>query len=183
MIQIIYTTYVCTYVCMYVCMYACMYVRTYVCMYALPVEIITVTGHLRINWPGLSDQNMFASDIKDRSKDIGRCISHCLYMSPTVYPIKTLHLVARRYYMVPTQGGVSFPLECGLFYCLLLLPGIMSDQNNDVSSTSTFVRSLINSYNLHCTTVYTYMCIRLAPITVTNNTSVNVCIYVFMIIL
>ena len=39
----------------------------------------------------LSDQNMFAS------------------------PIKTLHLVARRYYMVPTQGGVSFPLECGLF--------------------------------------------------------------------
>ena len=30
--------------------------------------------------------------------------------------------------MVPTQGGVSFPLECGLFYCLLLLPGIMSDQ-------------------------------------------------------
>ena len=29
--------------------------------------------------------------------------------------------------MVPTQGGVSFP--CGLFYCLLLLPGIMSDQN------------------------------------------------------
>ena len=31
--------------------------------------------------------------------------------------------------MVPTQGGVSFPLECGLFYCLLLLPGIMSDQN------------------------------------------------------
>ena len=44
-------------------------------------------------------------------------------------PNKTLHLVARRYYMVPTQGGVSFPLECGLFYCLLLLPGIMSDQN------------------------------------------------------
>ena len=31
--------------------------------------------------------------------------------------------------MVPTQGGVSFLLECGLFYCLLLLPGIMSDQN------------------------------------------------------
>ena len=68
--------------------------------------------------PCLSDQNMFASDIKGWSKDIGRCISHCLYMSPTVfmYPIKTLHLVARRYYMVPTQGGVSFPLECGLFY-------------------------------------------------------------------
>ena len=31
--------------------------------------------------------------------------------------------------MVLTQGEVSFPLECGLFYCLLLLPGIMSDQN------------------------------------------------------
>ena len=31
--------------------------------------------------------------------------------------------------MVPTQGGVSFQLECGLFYCLLLLPGNMSDQN------------------------------------------------------
>ena len=28
--------------------------------------------------------------------------------------------------MVPTQGGVSFLLECGLFYCLLLLP---ADQN------------------------------------------------------
>ena len=28
-----------------------------------------------------------------------------------VCPIKTLHLVARRYCMVPTQGGVSFPLE------------------------------------------------------------------------
>ena len=52
-------------------------------------------------------------------------------MSPTVfmYPIKTSHLVARRYYMVPTQGGVSFPFEYDLFYCLLLLPGIMSDQN------------------------------------------------------
>ena len=47
------------------------------------------------------------------SKDIGRCTSHCLYMSPTVfmYPIKILYLVARRYYMVSTQGGVSFPLE------------------------------------------------------------------------
>ena len=104
----------------------------------------------------LSDQNMFASDIKDWSKDIGRCISHCLYMSPTVfmYPIKTLHLVDRRYYMVPTQGGVSFPLECGLFYCLLLLPGIMSDQNTTMLALNlhtclTFVRSLINSYNLH----------------------------------
>ena len=31
--------------------------------------------------------------------------------------------------MVPTQG-VSFPLEYGLFYCLLLLPGIMSDGGN-----------------------------------------------------
>ena len=59
----------------------------------------------------LSDQNMFASDIKDWSKDIGRCISHCLYMSPTVfmYPIKTLYLIARRYYMVPTQGGRGGP--------------------------------------------------------------------------
>ena len=77
----------------------------------------------------LSDQNMFAPDIKDWSKDISRYISHCLYMSPTVfmYLMKTLHLVARRYYTVPTQGGVSFPFECGLFYCLLLLPGIMSD--------------------------------------------------------
>ena len=66
---------------------------------------------------------MFAPNIKDWSKDIGRCISHCLYMSPTVfmYPMKTLNLVARRYYMVPTQGGVSFPLEYGLFYYLLLL--------------------------------------------------------------
>ena len=43
--------------------------------------------------------------------------------------VKTLHLVASSYYMVLTQGEVSFPLECGLFYCLLLLPGIMSDQN------------------------------------------------------
>ena len=96
----------------------------------------------------LSDQNMFASDIKDWSKDIGRCISHCLYMSSTVfmYPIKTLHLVARRCYMVPTQGGVSFPLE-GLFYCLLLLPGIMSDQNTTMSPHLS--RSL-NNYNLHC---------------------------------
>ena len=42
--------------------------------------------------------------------------------------------------MVPTQGGVSFPVECGLFYCLLLLPGIMSDQNTtNVSSTSSTV--------------------------------------------
>ena len=51
----------------------------------------------------LSDQNMFASDIKDWSKDIGRC-AYSVYVS-----YKTLHLVARRYYMVPTQGGVSFP--------------------------------------------------------------------------
>ena len=95
------------------------------------MEIITVRPDIWGQLACLSDQNMFASDIKDWSKDIGRCISHCLYMSPTVfmYPIKTLHLVARRYYMVPIQGGVSFPLECGLFYCLLLLPGIMSDQN------------------------------------------------------
>ena len=104
------------------------------------MEIITV-GHRTFEdqLACLSDQNMFASDIKDWSKDIGwciswcisHCISHCLYMSPTVfmYPIKTLHLVARRYYMVSTQGGVSFPVECDLFYCLLLLPGIMSDQN------------------------------------------------------
>ena len=98
----------------------------------VPVEIIRVSHWtFEDQLACLSDQNMFASDIKDWSKDIGRCISHCLYMSPTVfmYPIKTLHLVARRYYMVPTQGGVSFPLECGLFYCLSLLPGIMSDQN------------------------------------------------------
>ena len=64
----------------------------------------------------LSDQN------KDWSKDIGRCISHCLYMSPTVFmcPIKTLHLVARRYCRYQPMEE-SFPLECGLFYCLLLL--------------------------------------------------------------
>ena len=36
--------------------------------------------------------------------------------------------------MVPTQGGVSFLLECGLFYCLLLLPGIKSDQNTTMSA-------------------------------------------------
>ena len=80
--------------------------------------------------PCLSDQNMFASDIKDWSKDIGRCISHCLYMSPTVfmYPIKTLHLVARRYYMVPTQGGVSFPLECGVCYYFQVLCLIKTQQ-------------------------------------------------------
>ena len=32
--------------------------------------------------------------------------------------------------MVPTLGGVSFPLECSLF----LLPGIMSDQNTTMSA-------------------------------------------------
>ena len=111
-------------------MYYTVYLRSYPwkAVYTT-VEIITV-GHQTFEdqLACLSDQNMFASDIKDWSKDIG---SHCLYMSPTVfmYPIKTLHLVARRYYMVPTQEGVSFPLECALFYCLLLLPGIMSDQN------------------------------------------------------
>ena len=55
--------------------------------------------------------------------------------------------------MVPTQGGVSFPLECGLFYFLLSLPGIMSDQNTTMLAQpphlSDIVRSLINSYNLH----------------------------------
>ena len=53
--------------------------------------------------------------------------------------------------MVPTQEGVSFPLECGLFYCLLLLPGIMSDQNTKMLAQpphlSDIVRSLINSYD------------------------------------
>jgi len=55
----------------------------------------------------LSDQNMFGSVIKDRSKDIDTCKSHCLYLSPAL--IKIVHLVARRYYMVPAQGGVSLP--------------------------------------------------------------------------
>ena len=32
--------------------------------------------------------------------------------------------------MVPTLGGVSFPLECSLF----LLSGIMSDQNTTMSA-------------------------------------------------
>ena len=36
-----------------------------------------------------------------------------LLLSTTILNDKMLHLVARRYYMVPTQGGVSFPLECG----------------------------------------------------------------------
>jgi len=46
------------------------------------------------------------SEIKDRSKDKGSCTSHCLYLLPTVfvYLIKTVHLVARRNYMVLTQG-------------------------------------------------------------------------------
>ena len=44
---------------------------------------ITTVGHRTFDdqLACLSDQNMFASDIKDWSKDIGRCISHCLYMS------------------------------------------------------------------------------------------------------
>ena len=72
-------------------------------------------------------------------------------MSPTVfmYPIKTLHLVARRYYMVLTQGRTL-----SQFYCLLLLPGIMSDQDvtmlaQPLRLSDILVRSLINSYNLH----------------------------------
>ena len=76
--------------------------------------------------------------------------------------------------MVPTQGGVSFPLECGLFYCLLLLPGIMSDQNTTMISTSTFVRSLINSYNLHCI----YICTLFMHTTLYVRTYVRVLTYV-----
>ena len=49
---------------------------------AITVQIIMV-GHRTFEdqLTCLSDQKMFASDIKDQSKDIGRCISHCLYMS------------------------------------------------------------------------------------------------------
>ena len=73
----------------------------------------------------LSDQNMFASDIKDWSKDTGRCISHCLYMSPTVfmYPIKHhTWLLGDTTWYQPKEESLSH--RNGLFYCLLLLPGI-----------------------------------------------------------
>ena len=61
----------------------------------------------------LSDQNMFASDIKDWSKDIGRCISHCLYMSPTVfmYPVKTLHLIPRVHNSLGRVSNFTIPYE------------------------------------------------------------------------
>ena len=104
------------------------------------VEIITVSHQtFEDQLACLSDQNMFASDIKDWSKDIGRCISHCLYMSPTVfmYPIKTLHLVTRRLHGTNPRRSL-FPI--GMWFILLfvitsryyvqvLSPGIMFDQN------------------------------------------------------
>ena len=75
----------------------------------------------------LSDQNMFESDIKDWSKDIGRCTSHCLYMSPTVfmYPIKTLHLLLGDItWYQPKEESLSHRM-----WFILLFVGIMSDQN------------------------------------------------------
>ena len=52
----------------------------------MSVEIIMVSHRtFEDQLACLSDQNMFAPDIKDQSKDIGRYISHCLYMSPTAY--------------------------------------------------------------------------------------------------
>ena len=77
-------------------------------------------------------------------------------MSPTVF-IKILHLVAMRYYMVPTQGGISFPLEYGLFYCLLLLPGIMSDQNTTMLAQPPHLSDHSSTVIISTVSTYTYI--------------------------
>ena len=76
-------------------------------------------------------RHLYVMYSNDLSPDIRHlCISHCLYMSPTVfmYPIKTLHLVARRYYIVPTQGGVSFPFYFTVCYYFQVLCLIKTQQ-------------------------------------------------------
>ena len=51
-----------------------------ICTFAcFTVEIIMVSWTFEDQLACLSDQIMFASDIKDWSKDIGRCISHFIY--------------------------------------------------------------------------------------------------------
>ena len=51
--------------------------------------------------------------------------------------------------MVPTQGGVSF-LGMWLSCCLLLLPGIMSDQNTTMLAQPLHLSDICQiTYNLH----------------------------------
>jgi len=67
-----------------------------------------MVGHLTFDdqsacW---SSQNMFGSDINNRPTDIGRCKNintnnFLIFM----LLMKTLHLVARKYYMVPAQDN------------------------------------------------------------------------------
>ena len=85
---------------------------------------------------------MFAYDIKDWSKDIGRCISHCSFMSPTVfmYPIKTLHLVTKRYVLhgtyqlkeefFPSRMWFFCPYKNSRLYKAASISGQLSDDIN-----------------------------------------------------
>ena len=59
--------------------------------------------------------------------------------------------------MVPTQGGISFPLEYGLFYCLLLLPGIMSDQNTTMLAQPPHLSDHSSTVIISTVSTYTYI--------------------------
>ena len=81
----------------------------------------------------------------------------CLFM----YPVNTLHLVARRYHIVPAQGGVSFPLECGylaLCYYLQVLCQIKAQQ---YQPTSTLVQHLSDYSSTVKVSTVVVQCVRM----------------------